>query len=799
MQYSGFSKRNINFQSLISLLKNKRAIIIIVLLLVPILFYNIYPRKLFDTRCSAVLKDRNGVLLGAHIAPDGQWRFAQTDSVCNKFKTCIITYEDKRFFYHPGIDPLAIARAIYSCLKTGHVVSGASTLTMQTVRMSRRKPRTFCQKIIESILAVQTEMHYSKEEILQIYAEHAPFGGNTVGLETASQRYFGHKSSQLTWAEAALLAVLPNNPSLVNPGKNRVTLLNKRNKLLNKLYIDKEIDKETLDAALDEPIPDKPVPYPQSAPHLLQTAITEGHTQINSTIDITLQNKIEDILQHHIKEELAPIGVFNGAVIVADVETGEILAYVGNSRPESGYDTDNSYQVDITRASRSTGSILKPFLYAAALSEGSILPHSLIPDIPTQISGYMPQNYRLTYDGAVPADKALAQSLNVPAVRMLANYGNDKFINILKYIGLTTINQPADYYGLSLILGGCEANLYELCGAYASLQRHLNFYCKNGVYNKNCIHPLRYIKQPEPKPELSKESKITAAGIYFTLSALTQVERPENESGYQMFESFDNTAWKTGTSFGFRDAWAIGMNTKYIVGVWIGNADGEGRPGLVGVQAAAPVLFDIFKLFKKSTKDFQVPNEDIVYENICKESGFIAGENCREIISQPVPAVNFTHPQCPYCQTVHLDPSGKYRVTGKCESVSNMISAKYFVLPPAMEYYYKMKNPSYSVLPPFRSDCVDCREDNKPLQFIYPENNARLFLPRNVSGQKEKMQAEASIRNRGDEIFWHLDGKYLTTTKTFHKISLSPQPGEHTLLIIDKQGNRSSIKFTILK
>ena len=668
----------------------------------------LWPKNPFEVPYSMVVTDSSGTLLSAHIAKDGQWRFAASDSVPYKFQKCIICCEDKRFFYHPGVDVFSLLRAAYHDIKNLKIVSGGSTITMQTIRLSRNKERTFKEKFIEIFLALRLELGFSKDEILKMYSSHAPFGGNTVGLETAAQRYFGRPAYTLSWAEAAMLAVLPNNPALIHLSRNREKLFKKRNSLLDRLLKEGIIDEETCELSKDEPIPEKPSPYPELAPHLLTRISLDKKNSSNivkTTLDYKLQRQVINILDRHVKT-LRISGINNGAVLVLDVKTGNVLAYVGNTKALENQDDAND--VDIITSYRSTGSVLKPFLYCAMLSEGGLLPKTLVPDLPTQISGYMPKNYRLTYDGAVSADKALARSLNVPAVKMLQQYGGEKFISVLNKLQISSVNKSADYYGLSLILGGCEASLWQLCGAYASMARCLYGYVKNGnKYEEGgFFQPNFYYGKKHNEGVLKDGNFLSAGAIYLTFKALTQVERPEEEQSHEMFSSDRVVAWKTGTSFGFRDAWAIGVTGNYVVGVWTGNADGEGRPDLIGIRASAPILFDVIKILPKENKKFPVPYDDLVEAEVCKHSGYLAGQNCGEISKELIPFQGQNSQSCPYCHLVYLDRGENFRVTSDKVSPDEMVLKKWFTLPPAMEYYYKKHNPDYKILPPLRDDCI---------------------------------------------------------------------------------------------
>ncbi|MFH0867273.1 MAG: penicillin-binding protein 1C, partial [Bacteroidota bacterium] len=465
--------------------KKKKFILRFSILIFLIFFWFSFPRPLFNDPYSTLLLDRNLELLGAKLAGDEQWRFPESEKVPEKFKKAILSFEDQYFYYHPGINPVSTCRALYQYISEGRIISGGSTLTMQVIRLSRKnKSRNIFEKMIEMFYAFRMECSYSKSEILALYASHAPFGGNVVGLDAASWRYFGVDAGKLSWAQAVTLAVLPNSPALIYPGKNHEKLLAKRNKLLVKLYKEGEFDQATLSLALSEPLPEKPYPLPQIAPHLLVRAVQEGNKgiKITSTVYLQLQENVNKIIELH-EKILEANEIHNAAALVLDVNTGSVLAYTGNTGSDEKKEYSND--VDIILSPRSTGSILKPYLYAAMLNDGLLLPTTLVPDIPMQLGGFIPENYNRTYDGAVPAKRALARSLNIPAVKMLQSYDYNKFYSLLKKLGITTLTKPADHYGLSLILGGAEASLWDLAGIYASMARTLNHFNLYGKYNKD--------------------------------------------------------------------------------------------------------------------------------------------------------------------------------------------------------------------------------------------------------------------------------------------------------------------------
>jgi len=767
-------------------------------------YYASLPNTLFNNPTSYVLTDHQGNVLSAAIADDGQWRFPNTEKVPEKFEKCITTFEDQRFYYHWGVDIFALLRAIFQNSKSKKTVSGGSTISMQVVRLFKQnKKRTIVNKCIEILLATRLECSYRKKSILALYAANAPFGGNVVGLDAAAWRYFGRAPSQLSWGEMAALAVLPNAPSLVHPGKNSTILLRKRNALIDKLLKEQEIDSATATLAKAEPLPNKPKPLPELVPHLLSRYKRENSenksTKSNSTYAQTtiirqLQQQVIDITkQHH--QHLKGNQINNVAAMVMEVNSGNIIAYVGNIYNSN---TSNYEQhVDVLSAVRSPGSTLKPLVYAALLSEGSILPQQLVLDIPTNIGGYTPQNYELTYDGAVPANLAISRSLNIPAVRMLQQYKYQRFYSLLKQMGFTSLQHPADFYGMSLILGGCEINPFELAGVYSSIAR---------VYNHQTINKEMWLTSDWKMPQYvvssspQKRKKITPlidySAIWHMLNTMNEVMRPGEEGLWSSFSSAKKIAWKTGTSFGNRDAWAIGLTPRYCTVVWVGNTSGEGSPALTGIQTAAPILFDIFRLLPNS-EWFQKPSLSFQYLPTCKQSGYKASVDCTNVDTIMVSPSAEKSNICPYCKKITIDKTGKFRVNELCEDVFNIKQQSWFILPPTVEYYYAQKNPSFVPLPPFKSGCLV--DASKMIDIIYPEQNAIIYIPFEASGLKGKTIFTATHKNKNAVLYWHLDENYLGKTSNFHQMAINPTVGKHTTKIIDADGNTSIRNFTILE
>ena len=737
------------------------------------------PRHLFHVPYSTVVTDRNEELLGARIASDGQWRFPPRNTTPEKIKECLITFEDKHFYHHWGVNPFAIGRAFYQNVKNKRIVSGGSTLTMQTIRLARNESRTFREKLIEMIWATRLEFRASKEEILSMYISHAPFGGNVVGLDAAAWRYFGHSADDLSWAESAMLAVLPNAPAMIHLSKGRKTLLDKRNRLLKQLLEKKTIDSSTYELAISEPLPDEPHALPQIAPYLVSRFYQERNGEYSrSTINKGIQTQVEDLAERW-SNEFGRSDIRNLAILVIDIPSNQVVAYCGNvhfDRKQGGN------QVDVIQAPRSTGSILKPFLYYAMLQEGSLLPDMLLLDVPVNINGFTPQNFSMQFEGAVPASEALARSLNIPAVTMLQRYGVPKFHSFLQQIGLKTINRSSSHYGLSLILGGAEATLWDVTNAYAMMGRSL------------LQLPQRSCSLLLPTSRITESTDPFQPGaVWQTFDALKEVNRPE-EIDWKSIPSMQTIAWKTGTSYGFRDAWAVGVTPRYAVGVWVGNATGEGKPGLVGAQTAGPVLFDIFNLLPSSSW-FTRPAGIFVEAEVCQKSGHLKGRFCDETDTLLVLPAELRTEACPYHHLVTLSADESQRIYENCANTEPTLRKSWFTLPPVWEWYYKQHHPEYKPLPPFKAGCGE--DTFQPMQFIYPPMNARIKLPKQLDGSNGFLTVELAHNNPNATVFWHLDETYQAQTQDFHKISLQPAAGKHSLTAVDGEGNTISTTFFV--
>lgn len=756
------------------------------------------PRPLFQSPLSLVLEDARGELIGARIAADGQWRFPGPEVIPDKFATAVVTFEDQRFYRHPGVDPLALARALRQNIRAGKIISGGSTLSMQVIRLAHdNPPRTLGRKVLEMLQALRLDLTYRKASILRLWAAHAPFGGNVVGLEAATWRYYGKSPEQLSWGEAATLAVLPNSPALIHPGRNRDALRRKRDRLLDQLSADGHLDDLDCQLAKAEPLPSEPLPLPRLAPHLAdRIALTHEPGRYRVSLDLELQRRLTEVADFH-HRRLAGNGIHNLAILVTEVSSGKTLAYIGNA-PDLG--DQHSPAVDIITAPRSPGSVLKPLLYGLALQGGRLLPPQLLPDVPSVFGGFRPENFHEDFAGAVSAERALARSLNIPFAYLLQDHGVPAFHHALQQWGFSFINQPADHYGLSLILGGCEVSLWEVTGWYASLGRMLkHFYPQQGYYRANDWRPPHFLLDEAPTPEgpLRAAPDLLGAGAaWLTAQAMRELERPASEGHWERFTSARRLAWKTGTSFGFRDAWAVGFDAEYAVGVWVGNADGEGRPGLVGIQAAAPLLFAVVNsLPPGAAKWFEQPYDDMRQVAVCRESGRPAQSYCPTDTIW-APRVDLQVTPCTYHERVFLSPDEAFRVHAECSPAGKPVA--WFTLPPLQAYYYRNQHPSYRDLPPWRPDCRPTATDEQPMQLVYPRQPSRIQVPVDLDGRLSATVFTVAHRRPDARLYWHLDDAFLGTTSATHEKALRPAPGPHRLVLVDEQGHRLEQAFTIV-
>lgn len=767
-------------------IKHKKLTITLAALFLLLVVFVCLPIPCFQDPFSTVLTAKNGELLGAKIADDGQWRFPASNCYSKKYVACLLEYEDQQFFRHPGFNPVSFVEAFVQNIKAGEVVRGGSTISMQVVRMARHnKPRTYWEKMVEVVLAMRLELHYSKSEILNLYAANAPFGGNVVGIDAAAWRYFHTTPDELTWAEAATLAVLPNSPALIHPGRSRDKLKSKRDELLQRMpqsnvhapkhFELPKLSDEDAELAQMENIPDRPYEMPMLAYHYLSDA-EKRHKgeQVNSTIRYDLQVAVMEIMKRHY-EANSLNQIENAAVFVYDYLNEEKVAYLGNN-----LDANDAAMVDMVKAQRSTGSILKPFLFAAMLDDGTLTTEMVLPDVPMSLSGFTPKNYSGEYWGAVSARQALQNSLNAPFVYLLREYGQPRFHALLKELQISGIVFDAEHYGLSLIVGGAEASLYDLVKAYGKMGRKLAV-----EVDENFNEPVD-----------AKIVPFSAEAIAETFDVMTGLARPGDQIGWGGFSSSKRVAWKTGTSFGFRDAWAIGLTDRYVIGVWVGNSDGEGRPGLTGTGSAAPILFDVVGKIDGSYTYPATTSRGIDME-ICAESGYPKSDVCQHVDTIRMPNVESKMGVCPYHKKVFLDATRQFQVQPDCYPVDQKCYDVFYVLPPVMEWFYKRHSPKYHPLPAFYPGCGPSRPDDV-MAFVYPKSDAKVTIPIGIKGDRQQVIFEIAHRNPQKTVFWSLNDKFIGETRLNHQMPIDVEKGTYELRCVDEDGVELYRKLVVM-
>jgi len=719
---------------------------------------------------SKILFDSHGDLLRVWLNKDEQYKFPKGENISEKYKTAVLHFEDKRFNWHFGIDPIAVARAIKQNITAGKTKSGASTITMQVARLRNPSSRTFFTKLKETHAALRMELWMSKEEIFAEYASIAPMGGNVIGVETACWRFFGHSSEQLTWAQASLLALLPNKPSALNLKKERDLLLKRRNTLLKSLAASGRMNAETLSSALEEPLPKINANWRFKTPHYAEAVLSlfSNQTVLHGTIDGKIQDRLERIAKSYGRKIRERSNV-NLAVLIAETKTGKIRGYLGSL---DYYDTLSKGMIDGVRAYRSTGSILKPFLYALAIERGPYTPESLVEDIPTWFKGFSPYNSDKSFSGILPFKDALTRSLNVPSVRILSDYGVDNFHFRLKQAGLTGLFRSPEHYGLSLILGGAESSLQELVPLYSMLGnegKKTDLVWLENLDSKNSKDSSLWLPLLQP---------ITA---YHIIDILKAAEAP--------------TSWKSGTSYGSRDAWALGVNEEWTIGVWVGNFAGGSVPDLSGASTAAPLLFSLFNNLTTTHAKTVMPTNAENTE-ICSLSGYKAKSFCPRKKNIYLPENRMQNQSCPFHKEMIISKSTGFRVCSLCWNMEDTLLVVEEHYTPAVRRELRRlgKEPKAE---PVHNPLCPAKKEEAQFSIVYPENGTRLFLPSEDALSSMGFVAIAAHKQRDAELQWFLNGEFLGITKGEHKMAVTVGSGEYRIGVQDSLGVYLEAKFRV--
>ena len=718
-----------------------------------------------ESRYSTSLLDINGELMDVFLNDDEQWHLKIEEEVSDNLCEAVITYEDKNFFKHSGVDFFAIIRAIFNNF-SGKKRSGASTITMQVAKIAIPKKRTYINKFIEIIHSFKIESKLSKNEILKLYLNNAPYGGNIVGYGTAARMYFQKEPKNLSWAECALIAVLPNSPSAMNVEKNREKLINKRNNLLDKLFKKGKLTEEQLYLAKSEPLPDGKYVFERIAPHLARRLKNiEKNKVIRTTIDYNLQKRMQEIVKSYINFTHSE-GIVNAAMLVIENKTRNVKAYVGS---QEFMDMENEGQVDGIIAKRSPGSILKPFLYALSIDEGLIAPESLVQDVPMFFANFNPQNANKKYTGMIQARDALISSLNIPFVHLLQQFGENKFYYFLKDLLGFSENSP-ERYGLSLILGTREFSVEEIAKLYV------------GLSNYGSFGELNYVLNDEKK----QTKKMFSDGASFlTVDTLKELVRPGLNN---LYKSKEPISWKTGTSFGKRDAWACGMTPDYTVVVWVGNFSGKGNDNLSGVISGGRLLFNVFQELDNSNKKFVEPIYDLENIEVDKITGYRIEHDKIETKKIRFPKSAKPLKLSPYYKKIYVDDND-VEIDSRSPEFVNSHEKVILNYPLEVVNYFIRENRDVS-------DIYYATLNDKSLKILYPTPNLKILIPKDLDREQKLVVKIANLKKQN--VYWYLDTEFIGVDKSYEKeISLSV--GDHIISIVGENGEITKTNFSIEK
>ncbi|AJC93277.1 penicillin-binding protein 1C [Campylobacter subantarcticus LMG 24377] len=714
-----------------------------------LVYFSFDSKDLFKGTYSKVLLDKNKELLSVFLDPNEQWHL-ESEFIPQKLKSAVVLYEDKNFYSHYGVDFLALVRAFKNNLFSSKR-SGASTISMQTIKLLEQNKRTYFNKFNEVIKAFALESFYSKDEILRFYLNNAPYGGNLIGVASAGLFYFEKDLKNLTWSEAALLAVLPNNPGLINLEKNKDKLLKKRNALLDRLFKKGYFSQDILNLAKAEKLPTFK-PRKNIAAHLARRLLVNKE-RVVSSIDKNIQIRFEDKAKEY-AYKLQQKGIKNLAILLADTKSSKILAYVGSN---DFCDFENFGQIDGVIAKRSVGSVLKPLLFAFAIDEGFIVPDSLLLDVPTFFSNFAPQNANKKYHGLISARESLQKSLNIPFVNLLLEYGYEKFFFKLKDI-LKFNDGNFKKYGLSLILGTKEFSLEDMLKLYLGLGNYGSF--NELLYEENAYH---------------KESKkiISSGASFLTLQVLKGLDR----AGLKQYDSNIVVSWKTGTSYGRKDAWAIGTSPKYTLGVWVGNFSGEANTNLYGVNVAGELFFELLSLLDDMNLEFDQPG-DLISIKIENQTAYRYkhGFGYKEVLypqSANVLRVSPLLKEVFVYDGKEVNSLDKDFIHAKKKVVLNLPSN-------AQSFFAKEKQ--------------TIQNTSEKFKILYPLNHLNIVLPKDFK-QKQKLIVKL-FNPKKEKLFWYLNQELIHEgVEDF--LSLDLKKGKYSLNIISQRGVSDFVIFNI--
>ena len=747
-----------------------------------------------DVPYSTVVTARDGSMLHAFLSRDDKWRmYAELSDITPTLRDAILYKEDKYFYYHPGFNPVAILRAAGRNVLMGRRTSGASTITMQTVRLLEPRPRTYRNKFIELFRAMQLEVHYSKDEILQLYLNLIPYGGNIEGLKSASLLYFGKPPVLLSLAELTTLTIIPNRPSSLRLGIDNARVMQERNRWLNRFRAAHVYDETTLADAMAEPLTAYRREAPQLAPHLSRRLRTEqpGQPIVRSALNPATQATAEQLVRNY-ANRIRINNIHNAAVLVVDNQTQEVVAYVGSSDFGNTFDGG---QVDGVRAVRSPGSALKPLLYGLAFDAGLITPKTKLNDVPTNFSGYEPDNYDRRFNGPVTAEFALANSLNIPAVALLKEIGTPSLISTLQKAGFSTVKKQAKDLGLSMILGGCGVTLEEMTRLYVGLARG------------GKVGALEFIPRQRPSGccrgvNCRGVRLLSPEAAYLVTHTLTQITRPDLPNNFDNSYHLPRIAWKTGTSYGRRDAWSIGYNQRYTIGVWVGNFSGVGVAELSGANTATPLLFQLFNAldYNSATGWFQAPasaESRLAMRLVCPETGDIPGDSCLNPVTDYQIMGVSRHRPCQHRKAVFTNIAGTITYCPHCQPDSGWVRRSYPTLAPEVVSFYQSRHIPFEPVPPHNPACERVFGTGGatvgPLITSLNEGSEYFINP----SKPAELELGCQAANDVQTVFWYLNDRLYRKARPTEAVFFKPRPGSLKISCADDRGRHSDLHVLV--
>ncbi len=725
--------------------------------------------------------DHREKLLRAFQSSDDKWRVRTSlTQISPALQKMLLAYEDRCFYWHSGVNWFAFGRAALQNFQAKEVVSGGSTLTMQIARMIEPKERNYQSKLWEVARALQLEMVFGKKKLLEIYFNIAPYGGNVEGVAAAAWLYFGKEPAQLSYGEAALLAAIPNSPERFRPDRNPKLARKARDLVLTRVWKRGLITRSEYLAALREEIPQARIKLPFNAPHFALELIRRypNESRLYSTLDQPTQLFCEELLGAHLRK-IRQEGITNGAIVVIDNQQRELVAAVGSGE---FFNKRLSGQVNGYLAPRSPGSALKPFVYALGIERGLISPQSYLEDVPVEFTGgYAPENFDRNFSGIVPAREALAKSLNVPAIMLLSKLGEQGLYQLLRTANFSTV-KAVDRYGLSIALGGCEVTLLELTSLYSSFAKGGSYALPKVLRDEVAQVPLQIF---------------TPGTAYMITDILEEVRRPDLPACWE-FTSLPRVAWKTGTSYGHRDAWSIGYNPRYTIGVWCGNFNGDGKPGLIGAEIAAPLLFDLFNhLNRQGNAGWFAKPRGVGVRKVCALSGHLPGKACTSLVSEYYLTDHSPDEECKLHQVVKLDAKTGYRLPPHYLSGTRATTERTYLHWPARVAAWLTNNGQpIEELPALIPEWQGLLSGQPPV-IHSPAADHQYQIREGITSEYQKIALEAAASNEVHQLYWFVDGKLFGIAKPGERLFYPPLPGTHRVVCQDDQGRSSVVQLVI--